>query len=229
METPVLAKVDFFENGLCLSCHLAKDELADLLLFHTLSENAWEKKDAVLQRELEEILAKYPEADHDDIIDSHSWELHLNQMKFPGIHRESILITIYNYLESELNDICRIISDSIDSPLKLKDLHGKGIERAQVYLSKVAGFDFSAFSPELPYLKKVNLLRNQVVHNGGRLPEGANQELNVFVQTNTNLIGSPGDMVRLRSEFVEEFIKNLEGFFEKLEVEVKLFMNRVNA
>lgn len=224
-----MAKVDFFENGLCLSCHLAKDELADLLLFHTLSENAWEKKDAALQRELEEILAKYPEADHDAIIDSHGWELHLNQMKFPGIHRESILITIYNYFESELNDICRIISDSIDSPLKLRDLHGKGIERAQLYLSKVAGFDFSYFSPELPYLKKVNLLRNQVVHNGGRLPEGANQELNVFVQSNNNLTGSPGDMVGLRSEFVEEFIKNLEGFFGKLEVEVKLFMNRVDA
>lgn len=156
-----MAKVDFFENGLCISCHLAKSELAELLHFHNQSEKAWKNENAALQRQIDEVLAKYPKEVHGDIVESHGWELYLNQNKFPNIHRESILITIYNFFEAELNNICYIISDSIESKLKLKHLQGKGRERALLYLTKVADFDFSTFSTELSYLK--NKMRGQVL------------------------------------------------------------------
>jgi hypothetical protein len=224
-----MANINFFANGLCLICHLAKNELAEFLQYHTSSEESWSRQNATLQSELESILAKYPKEEHADIVEYHAWDLHQNQFKFPNIHRESVLITIYNFLESELNKLCGVISDSIDNPIHLKDLQGKGIERALLFLTKVAGFDCSSMGKELPYVKNVNLLRNQIVHNGGILPTDGSHKLNLFVESNQNLSGQPGSAVRLSSEFVSEFIENLNGFLGKLEKEVQCFMARVNA
>ena len=220
-ETP---KVDFFENGLCFHCHMAQNELQEYLLFHSETVLAWGEKNNKLQNNLNKILKKYPEEHHQDIIGSHLWELDQTQDKFPNTHRESLIITIYNFLESELNQLCGIIAESIDSKIRLKDLHGKGINRALLYLSKVAEFEMSKMGGELSYIKKVSLLRNQIVHNGGVLPEKADHELNIFVTQNINLSGQPEDSVSLSSEFIGELIEKLICFFSKLDEEIKVFM-----
>ncbi|WP_199170171.1 hypothetical protein [Hydrogenovibrio sp. SC-1] len=128
--------VDFFGNGLCIHCHLAKNELRDLAGFNQLSEASWKEKDDSLQEELSELLKKYPEKNHEDIVDSYSWDLHLNQYKYPSLHRESLVITVFNFLEHQLNSLCHIFYESIDSDIKLKDIHGQGVERALLFLKK---------------------------------------------------------------------------------------------
>ncbi|GMR17671.1 MAG: hypothetical protein BMS9Abin33_0064 [Gammaproteobacteria bacterium] len=219
-------KVDFFANGLCFHCNMAQRELQEYLQFHSETESAWGEKNNDLQSNLNEILNKYPEEHHQDIVESYSWELHQNQYKFPNMHRESLIITIYNFLESELNQLCGIIAESIDRKIRLKDLHGKGINRALLYLSKVAEFEMSKMGSELPYIKNVNLLRNQIVHSGGVLPDNADHELNIFVMQNLNLSGQPGHSVTLDSEFIGEFIERLIAFFNRLDEEIQLFMKR---
>lgn len=214
----------FFINGLCLHCNLAQDELKNFEHFHSETETAWKRKDDNLQSELDETLKKYPEEHHQDIVESHGWELHLNQSKYPSMHRESILITLYNFLENQLNQLCKIISESIDSDIKLKDLYGQGINRAFLYLSKVANFDLTKMGGELSNIKSVNLLRNQIVHNGGFLPEEPAHKLNKFISQQSNLAGSPGNTIIIRAEFINEFIEKLSDFFEKLDIEVQKFM-----
>lgn len=221
VETP---KVDFFANGLLFHCDMAERELQEYLQFHSETESAWSEKNNELQSNINGILKKYPEEHHQDIVESRAWELHQNQYKFPKMHRESLIITIYNFLESELNQLCEIIAESIDSKIRLKNLHGKGINRALLYLSKVAEFEMSKMGSEISYIKKVNLLRNQIVHSGGVLPEDTDHKLNIFVTQNLNLSGQPGQSVSLSSEFIGEFIEGLIVFFSKLDEEIKVFM-----
>jgi len=222
-------KIDFFENGLCLHCHMAKQELHEFIQFHTETEKFWKDSDDELNKKIDDILKKYPKEHHDDIVESYGWELHQNQYKFPDIHRKSILITIYGFLESDLNKLCKIISECIDNKIKLRYLSGKGISRALLYLSKIAEIDKLKFGNELIFIKKTNLLRNCIVHAGGVLPDQEKHELNIFVTQNKNLSGCPGDTVSLGPDFIAEFIDNLLIFYEKMHGELQVFMNKVNA
>ncbi len=219
-------QIDFFQNGLCYHCHIAQSELHEFNQFHDETESMWLKKDNKIQDSLSKILNKYTEEHHQEIIENHSWELHLNQSKYPNIHRESLIITIYNFLESRLNQLCLIISESVNSKINLNDLQGKGIERAFLYLSKIADFDLSKMGCEMPYIKNVNVLRNQIVHNGGLLPKDVEHKLNKFVLKNSTLSGKPGNNVSLSYEFISEFIKLLIEFFDKLDKEIQKFINR---
>lgn len=222
------SKIDFFENGLCAHCHMAKGELIEFNQFHNETEAYWAKRDHELQNEISDHLEEHPEERHDDIIESHSWELHKSQYKYPSIHRESLVITIYNFLEDQLTELCEIISEGIASKIKLKDLSDKGVERALKYLTKVGGLDLSKVGRELPYIKSVNQLRNQIVHNGGYLPDDPSHKLNEFVSRTSTLSGNPGGHISLSPDFIGEFIGILTEFFEKLDHEVQSFIQSSN-
>tara|TARA_R110002050_G_scaffold269917_2_gene412731 strand:- start:279537 stop:280205 length:669 start_codon:yes stop_codon:yes gene_type:complete len=213
--------IDFFGNGLCLHCHLAKNELTEFTSFNDLTEDTWKVKDDTLQDKLNEILAKYPEKNHADIVESYSWDLHLTQYKYPSLHRESLIISIFNFLEHQLNALCEIMYESIDSPLKLKDMHGQGVERTLLFLSKVAKIDFSTFGAVLPMIKGVNLVRNIIVHNGGYLPDDSKLKINSFVTRTKYLSGIGGESIMIRPEFIGQFISVLQEFFEMLDQEVQ--------
>jgi len=217
--------VDFFENGLCFYCHLAKNELLTYSDFHSKAELSWKQKDELLQKELESILKKYPEADHQDIVESHGWDLHINQYKYPDIHRTALVIAIYVFIEDQLNGFCETLGESLDSRLQLADLNGKGIERALLYLSKIALFDLGAI-PSLSFVRYVHKLRNKMVHAGGILPIDPADKLNVFVKDTLGLRGEPGGRVHIDSEFIDHLTGRLVSFFDELDKQVQQFMAR---
>ena len=216
--------VDFFGNGLCIHCHLAKSELMNIAYFNKISEASWKEKNNNLQEELSEILKKYPEKSHNDIVESYSWDLHLNQYKYPNLHRESLIITIFNFLEHQLNCLCQIFYESIDSNLKLQDMNGRGIERAFLFLKKVVNIDFTHFGTELPVIKGVNLVRNIIVHNGGILSDDTNSKVNKFIASSEYLSGAVGRDINIRFEFIDYFINILIAFFEKLDNEIQKYI-----
>lgn len=213
--------VDFFENGLCIHCHLAKKELIEFLAFNEQTEESWKTRDNNLQKELSEILEKYPEKNHEDIIDSYAWDLHLNQSKYPDLHRESLLITIFNFLEHQLNSLCRILYESTDSNLKLNEVYGQGVERAFLFLTKVAKINLSSFGSELPEIKGVNLVRNAIVHSGGLLPEDPASKINRFIASSADLSGVESGQINIQPGFIARFINVLIVFFEKLDIEIQ--------
>lgn len=204
--------LDFFGNGLCFHCHLAKKELIDLADFNQLSEASWKEKDDSLQEELSELIKKYPDKSHEDIVDSYSWDLHLNKYKYPSLHRESLVITVFNFLEYQLNSLCQIFYESIDSDLTLKDIHGRGVERALLFLTKVVNIDFSSFGAELQIIKGVNLVRNIIVHNGGVLPSDAHTKVNTFVSGAVHISGTAGRGINIHAEFIGHFLGILVDF-----------------
>ena len=218
------SEIDFFGNGLLSHCFYAEEELFYFKNFHTITEDAWAKKDNDLISHIGNYLKGFPKEQHEDIIEYNTYALHLNQKKYPSMHRESLVILIYNFLEDELNKLCNIISECIENKIKLKDLDGKGIHRAQNYLTKVGDFDFSKISQEWAYIKSVNLLRNQIVHSGGCLPEDPCHKLNKFISQESTLLGKPGGNIFLDPDFIGKLIDVLIKFFKKLDHEVKSFM-----
>ncbi|PRY65099.1 hypothetical protein B0H98_10339 [Vreelandella songnenensis] len=213
--------VDFFGNGLCTHCHLARRELEEFRFFNEASESAWGDRDKQLQEHLNSILTKYPKSSHDEIVESYGWDLHVNQVKYPSIHRQSIILTIFSFLEHELNSLCNILSESVKNSVLLRDLNGQGVERALLFLRKIAAFELSAMSSEVAYIRGVNSVRNQIVHNGSTLPQNGEHKVNLFVGSQLHLAGEPGRSLLVREEFVPEMIVTLMGFFEKLDEQVQ--------
>ena len=123
------------------------------------------------------------------------------------MHRESLVISLYNFLENQLNRLCHIFSEGIESELKLKDLHGRGIERALLYLSKVVKVDLNTLSNELPFIKGLNQVRNIIVHSGGILPDDSNTKVHRFVVRTEHIFGDPGRSINIQPGFISYVIE----------------------
>lgn len=61
--------------------------------------------------------------------------------------------------------------------LSLSDLSGKGIDRAVNYLNKVAGLNVSKTSQEWNHVKKVQKVRNVIVHQEGKLIDAQGNQI----------------------------------------------------
>lgn len=78
----------------------------------------------------------------------------------------SFLLFIYSDFENILDGICNEYASKTNQDILLKDINGRGIERSNLYLSKVAKFKL----PNQELCKDVFLLRdirNCLVHAGG--------------------------------------------------------------
>jgi len=88
----------------------------------------------------------------------------------------SFLVAIFSFLESAMNGICRNIGkikEGAGIMIKLEDVNGTSIDRAKVYLNKIAGCSDSLFSSQAwQDVKTLQHIRNALVHNEGNIPKG---------------------------------------------------------
>lgn len=96
-------------------------------------------------------------------------------IEFPHIMRTSLFFTCFAFLENYLIKACKDIRQRKRVDLDISDLRHNGIEKAQVYLKKVAGLNFPDKSPEWNYIRKCNKVRNILIHNGGYI-DGNNEK-----------------------------------------------------
>ena len=92
----------------------------------------------------------------------------------------SFLVAIFSFLESSLNSICRNIGKIKESKgikIKLDDINGTSIERAKIYLTKIADCDDSLFSSlAWQEIKTLQYIRHAIIHNEGNIPKGSKGE-----------------------------------------------------
>ena len=120
------------------------------------------------------------------------------------------------------------MEECIELKIKRKDLNGRGFERAISYLKLVAEFDLEPTNKEVLYVRGVNQVRNQIVHNYGRLPEDDKHKACIFVTKAENLSGAPGGVISVRPDFIREFVDVQTNFFDKLNTEVERFIQSKN-
>ena len=95
---------------------------------------------------------------------------------FPNILWRTTFLYSYFLLESSLDQICKNIQEAENHTLTLKDLSGRGIQRASLYLRKVCKMTIPFDTKNWVELQDFNKIRNLFVHSDG-LVEKTNQDI----------------------------------------------------
>lgn len=112
---------------------------------------------------------------------------------FPNLHRRSALITLYSFLEFELNKLCEELKDKNDLELSLKDLKGDGIERASSYLRKVIKLSWDNSRGVWSEIKKIQNIRNKIVHHDGKINiKEIDEDFLNYIVDSEHLLGDKG-------------------------------------
>ena len=131
--------------------------------------------------------------------------------------RYSILVTVYSILEKTLTDLCYKLRHIKKLTLELDELNGRGIERAKLYLSKVCLIDFPENLNEWNEIKKLNKIRNCIVHAEGDIHDATNPEKLENIIKNTKGL----DIER------DRYIKIDSSYIKNIETTAKSFLNIV--
>lgn len=103
-------------------------------------------------------------------LDYDSWDLDdIFGEYFPSLQRRSAFLTVWTFLEHQLDQLCLFFQSEKSFGLSFMDLSGKGIDRSTSYLEKVAGLKNLKASQEWDALKTLQRIRNVVAHDDGKL------------------------------------------------------------
>ena len=120
---------------------------------------------AIYKRKEKKLTPKEKEMFKQFAIEMH-WKLY---DVFPAFQWSSIFNSAYAMFEKHLNDLCKIFEKETSTGVGLKDLKGKGIERAKIFLSKVIGVKNVFDSTEWKEIRNYSKARNILVHASGKL------------------------------------------------------------
>jgi len=193
--------------------------LSKINAYYDRVENFFDDEKIRIENEFEENASKIKLLslqDKQELIGNFGLELFSTQSDFPSLLRSSAIITIYNLIEQYLDETCHHLESIGISKIQLKDINGKGIERAKTYLTKVVGIEFKTFNNQWCFIKNLNLIRNHIVHNGSILPEDKSHKLSKFVESHHELSGKPGEELIVNKGFIHYSIDQLSTFFEEL-------------
>jgi len=104
-----------------------------------------------------------------EFIDFHSDPILVLREEFPSLHRSSLLISAIRFFEHTLDEVCRKLTAESPSDISMTDLAGRGISRAKIFLSKIAGIEEPFKLPEWQRIQRYQDIRNVLVHQNGRL------------------------------------------------------------
>ncbi len=135
---------------------------------------------------------------------------------------------MYGYFEKLLNDLCREQRDAKQLSLSLKDLSGKGIERAKNYLLKVVGVEKSFTTPEWQSIEAIGVLRNAIAHRDGFVDYEPNRQNSVYskltgicgVELRQETMNHEYAQIFFNEQFVIETLDLFDTFIRKISAEI---------
>ncbi|MFI5089860.1 MAG: hypothetical protein ACHP7P_07360 [Terriglobales bacterium] len=125
---------------------------------------------------------------------------------FPSLQRRSALLTVWGFLEHELDKLCLLYQSEKGFRLAFSDLSGKGIDRSTGYLEKVAGLGGLKASREWDDIKTVQRIRNVIAHDDGKLRDRQGKPKDGIIR----------DMKRVGFLSGDDEIVLAEGFLSKV-------------
>ncbi|MFM0616190.1 hypothetical protein PQR37_19175 [Paraburkholderia nemoris] len=88
---------------------------------------------------------------------------------FPTLKRRAALAVLCGHMEHELNELCREVESQLVVTVSFDDMKGQGVTRAALYLQKIGNVILDiGKEPKWKKMAEAFLLRNSVVHAGGR-------------------------------------------------------------
>jgi hypothetical protein len=150
-------------------------------------------------------------------LDDESWDLQeIFEEYFPSLQRRSALLTIWAFLEHELNALCSLYQSEKGFQLTFSDLSGKGIDRSTAYLEKVAGLHGLKGSPEWNDLKAIQNIRNLIAHNDGRLRDRQVNEDAILTNMKKLVFLSSRHELRIAEGFLSKVVDACDSYFKRI-------------
>lgn len=158
-------------------------------------------------------------------LDNESWDLDgIFREHFPSLQRRSALLTLCSYFEYELEQLCLLYQREKKFGLAPYDLHGTGIDRSANYLEKVAGLNLTGKSQEWTAIKRIQTIRNVIVHEDGKLQRNGN-----VTDKGKKIIGFMKEMKFLRGDdeivldkgFLSDVLDTYRKYFQLIAESIK--------
>lgn len=151
-------------------------------------------------------------------LDGETWDLKgIFCEYFPSLQRRSALLTVCGYFEHELDKLCMLYQSEKSFKLALSDLSGKGIDRSTSYLEKVVDLDVHKTSKEWNHIKKIQKIRNVIVHQDGKLRDHQGNPIIAaidYINQMDSLYGE--DEVVIKNGFLAHVVGTYKQYFKLL-------------
>lgn len=163
--------------------------------------------------------------EHDEENDAHEYfgEMYqeIDSVNVP-LFRSSTVVTMYSFLESSMNKLCRSLYKLKNYNIDLSELRGEGIVRAKSYLINFAGADFDVLNGDWSKLVALNLVRNCLVHNEGII-NGSRSEnkLKNTVDSTAGIYSNHYSEIIIEREYIDNCIDVIESFLLDLYNQLK--------
>ena len=139
----------------------------------------------------------------------------------PTLAAYSATVLLHSIVETQLDAFAEHIGKRRSAELRVKDIAGKGVERSARFLERVLSIDVRA-DPAWSSLQDLQLLRNIIVHRGGKPGESPEQrqQADKLVRTYPHAlelrkIDGLHDQIWMSLNLCRDFAQNVDGFFER--------------
>jgi hypothetical protein len=151
-------------------------------------------------------------------LDESSWQLNeIFEEYFPSLQRRSALLTVWGFLEHELDALCVLYQSEKGFRLSFSDVSGKGIDRSTLYLEKVAGLEGLKASREWDDLKRLQRIRNVIAHDDGKLQDHQGKRKDGVLRDMEKVGFLSGDREMILAEgFLSKVVDTCNAFFRRI-------------
>lgn len=143
----------------------------------------------------------------------HRW---LFEETLPRTLRYSCIVSLVIALETTLNDACKELQKRRDHGLSVKDLRGRGLDRALLYFTKVIGLDTDAYQ----FTSKVHdlkILRNCIVHTSGYMANSKDErKIREILRRTNDFSISPDGYLEIKKGACESAIRGTQDWILKI-------------
>jgi hypothetical protein len=161
-------------------------------------------------------------------LDEHDWNVtEIFREYFPNLQRRSALLTLWAFLEHTLASLCVLYQSEKGFKVNFEDLGGKGLDRSVNYLEKIAGLDGLKDCPEWAELKAIQLIRNVIAHNDGRLKDHYGKPKTNVIRAMSKLGHLSGeDEIVVEEGFLSKVVADCNSYFKRIATSVEAKENR---
>lgn len=152
-------------------------------------------------------------------LDHETWDLDsIFREYFPSLQRRSAFLTVWSFLEHQLDELCMLSQAEKGFGLSFTDLSGKGIDRSTSYLEKVTGLQGLKNSEQWSVLKTLQRIRNVIAHDDGKLRNHLGKGKD-GIQADMKKIGflSGDDEIVVAEGFLSKVVEACNDYFKLIE------------
>jgi hypothetical protein len=156
-------------------------------------------------------------------LDYESWDLDgIFGEYFPSLQRRSAFLTLWSFLEHQLDQLCLLYQSERGFDLSFTDLSGQGIDRSTSYLEKVAGLKGLKASQEWDVLKTLQRIRNVFTHGDGKLRDhlGKSKTGTLADMKKIGFLVDDSEEIAVRTGFLLEVVRACNGYFTLIEAAI---------